>query len=57
MQVGAVPILVDIDETLTMDPEDIRAKITPYTRAIIPVHMVNAPATWTRSWRSPRSTA
>ena len=43
VQVGAVPILVDIDETLTMDPEDIRAKITPYTRAIIPVHMVNAP--------------
>ena len=29
VQVGAVPILVDIDETLTMDPEDIRAKITP----------------------------
>lgn len=43
VQVGAVPVLVDIDETLTMDPEDIRAKITPYTRAIIPVHMVNAP--------------
>ncbi|MFN7055810.1 DegT/DnrJ/EryC1/StrS family aminotransferase [Hyphomonas sp.] len=43
VQVGAVPILVDIDETLTIDPEDIRRKITPYTRAIIPVHMVNAP--------------
>lgn len=43
VQVGAVPILVDINETLTIDPEDIRRKITPYTRAIIPVHMVNAP--------------
>lgn len=43
VQVGAVPVLVDINETLTIDPEDIRAKITPYTRAIIPVHMVNAP--------------
>jgi len=42
VQVGAVPILVDIDETLTIDPEDIRRKITPYTRAIIPVHMGNA---------------
>lgn len=43
VQVGAVPVLVDIDETLTIDPEDIRRRITPYTRAIIPVHMVNAP--------------
>jgi len=41
--VGAVPILVDIDESLTIDPTDIERKITPYTKAIIPVHMVNAP--------------
>lgn len=44
VQVGAVPILVDINETLTIDPDDIRRKITPYTRAIIPVHMGNAPS-------------
>lgn len=43
VQVGAVPVLVDINETLTIDPEDIRRKITPHTRAIIPVHMGNAP--------------
>ncbi|ABI76096.1 aminotransferase, DegT/DnrJ/EryC1/StrS family [Hyphomonas neptunium ATCC 15444] len=43
VMVGAVPILVDINETLTIDPEDIERKITPYTRAIIPVHMGNAP--------------
>lgn len=43
VQVGAVPVLVEINETLTIDPDDIRAKITPYTRAIMPVHMVNAP--------------
>jgi dTDP-4-amino-4,6-dideoxygalactose transaminase len=43
VHVGAVPILVDIDETLTISPEDIARKITPYTRAIIPVHMGNAP--------------
>lgn len=42
--VGAVPVLVDIDETLTMDPADLERKITPQTKAIIPVHMVNAPA-------------
>ncbi len=41
---GAVPVLVDIDETLTMDPADIERRLSPYTRAIIPVHMVNAPA-------------
>jgi dTDP-4-amino-4,6-dideoxygalactose transaminase len=40
---GAVPVLVDINETLTMDPADLERKITPYTKAIIPVHMVNAP--------------
>lgn len=39
--VGAVPILVDVDETLTMDPADIERKITPYTKAIMPVHMLN----------------
>lgn len=39
--VGAVPIIVDIDETLTMDPADIERKITPHTKAIIPVHMIN----------------
>lgn len=43
IMVGAVPILVDIDESLTIDPADIEAKITPYTKAIIPVHMVNVP--------------
>jgi dTDP-4-amino-4,6-dideoxygalactose transaminase len=40
---GAVPVLVDVDETLTIDPADLERKITPYTKAIIPVHMVNAP--------------
>lgn len=41
LAVGAVPILVDVNETLTIDPEDIKRKITPYTKAIIPVHMLN----------------
>jgi dTDP-4-amino-4,6-dideoxygalactose transaminase len=30
-----------VDESLTIDPEDIKRKITPYTKAIIPVHMLN----------------
>ncbi len=40
---GAVPILADIDETLTLNPVDLERKITPHTKAIIAVHMVNAP--------------
>ena len=41
LAVGAIPVLVDIDESLTIDPQDIERKITPYTKAIIPVHMKN----------------
>ncbi len=36
---GATPVFADIrPDTLTIDPEDVRRKITPRTRAIIPVH-------------------
>ena len=41
LAVGAIPILVEIDETLTIDVADLERKITPFTKAIIPVHMVN----------------
>jgi perosamine synthetase len=39
VQQGAIPVLVDIDlDTFTINVEDLRAKITPKTKAIIPVH-------------------
>ena len=41
LAVGAVPIVTEINETLTIDPEDIERKISPYTKAIIVVHMLN----------------
>jgi len=41
--VGAIPVLAEIDESLGLDPEDVRAKITPYTKAVIPVHMQGVP--------------
>lgn len=39
---GAVPVLAEVDESLTLDPDDIARHVTPYTRAIIPVHMRGA---------------
>jgi dTDP-4-amino-4,6-dideoxygalactose transaminase len=36
----AVPVLVEVDESLTMDPEDLRRKITPRTKAVLVVHML-----------------
>ena len=41
---GAVPVLAEIDDSLTLDPDDVAAKITPKTRALLPVHMRGAPA-------------
>jgi dTDP-4-amino-4,6-dideoxygalactose transaminase len=40
---GCVPVLAEIDDSLTMDPEDIERRITPRTRAIMPVHMLGNP--------------
>lgn len=41
---GATPILAEIDDTFDLDPEDVEAKITPRTAAIIVVHMLGGPA-------------
>ena len=41
LAVGAVPVLTEINQSLTIDPEDIRRKISPRTKAIIVVHMLN----------------
>lgn len=40
---GAIPIVADIDETLTLDPKDFEARITPRTKAVIPVHIQGFP--------------
>ena len=42
---GAIPVFVDVDpETFQMDPEKIEEKITPRTRAIMPVHILGLPS-------------
>jgi len=40
----AIPILAEVDRTLNLDPQDVRAKITPRTKAIMAVHMLGNPA-------------
>jgi len=42
LTVGAIPLIVDIDETITIDPSAIEDAIGPRTRAIVPVHMWGA---------------
>ena len=44
LETGAVPVFAEIDDTLCLDPKDIVSKITPRTKAIIPVHMCGAQA-------------
>ena len=42
---GATPVFADVDPvTLNLDPEDAAARITPRTRAIMPVHLFGRPA-------------
>jgi dTDP-4-amino-4,6-dideoxygalactose transaminase len=44
-QLGARPVLVDVEAaTLTLDPVEAGRKVTPRTRAIVPVHFAGSPA-------------
>ncbi|MBP0990193.1 MAG: DegT/DnrJ/EryC1/StrS family aminotransferase [Oscillospiraceae bacterium] len=40
---NAIPVLAEINESLTIDPDDIERKITDKTKAIVPVHMLGNP--------------
>lgn len=37
---GIVPVLSEIDESLSLDPDALESRITPRTKAIMPVHML-----------------
>ncbi|HEV2379512.1 MAG TPA: DegT/DnrJ/EryC1/StrS family aminotransferase [Terriglobia bacterium] len=41
---GALPVFCEIDETFAMDPEDLRRKITPDTKVVIPSHLTGTVA-------------
>ncbi|MBO6215067.1 MAG: DegT/DnrJ/EryC1/StrS family aminotransferase [Lachnospiraceae bacterium] len=44
-QTGAIPVFADIKEdTLNIDPESVKEKITEKTKAILPVHIFGLPA-------------
>lgn len=40
---GAIPVIAEVDETLTLSVEDVEKKITPHTKAILPVHIQGFP--------------
>jgi dTDP-4-amino-4,6-dideoxygalactose transaminase len=42
LAVGAIPVIVDVDESITIDPDAVENAIGPRTRAVIPVHMWGA---------------
>lgn len=40
---GAVPVLAEVDDSLTLDPKDVEKKISSKTKAILAVHMLGNP--------------
>ena len=40
---GAIPVIAEVDDTLTISPEDIKKKISKHTKAVIPVHIQGFP--------------
>lgn len=44
IQLGAIPVVVDVDESLCLSPKAVEAAITPKTKVVLPVHMCGAAA-------------
>jgi 8-amino-3,8-dideoxy-alpha-D-manno-octulosonate transaminase len=44
VRLGAIPVLAEIDDSFTLDPDDLENRITPRTKLIVAVHMSGAPA-------------
>ena len=43
VQVNAIPVLCEVDDSFCMDPADLEKKITPRTKLILPIHMAGSP--------------
>jgi len=48
---GAIPVIVDVDESITMDPRALEHAVGPRTRAVVPVHMWGLPCEMNRIMR------
>jgi len=55
LHVGATPVLADVDRNGNISPESIAQRITPRTRAIIPVHLAGYPCEMRSIWKLARS--
>jgi 8-amino-3,8-dideoxy-alpha-D-manno-octulosonate transaminase len=44
LSVGAIPVLVDVDDTLTVSPAAVRNALTSQTKCVMPVHMCGSMA-------------
>jgi len=44
LAVGALPVIVEVDDSLTLDPQAAASALTEHTRALMPVHMRGMPA-------------
>ncbi|PKB00419.1 8-amino-3,8-dideoxy-alpha-D-manno-octulosonate transaminase [Flavobacteriaceae bacterium MAR_2009_75] len=44
LALGAIPVLVDVDDTLTLSPEAVEKAITQRTKVVMPVHMCGSMA-------------
>jgi len=50
IHVGATPVLADVQSDGNIDPSSVVRRISPRTRAIIPVHFAGAPCDMERIW-------
>jgi dTDP-4-amino-4,6-dideoxygalactose transaminase len=43
LMTGALPVFAETNESFTLDPEELEKKITPKTKAVMPVHVFGSP--------------
>ena len=55
LHVGATPVLADVDENGNLSPRSVAERITPRTRALLPVHLGGMPCRMDALWELARS--
>ena len=54
LQVGATPVLADVAYDGNLDPRSVAVRITPRTKAIVPVHLAGLPCDMASIWELAR---